>query len=57
MSSFGDFQPEDAYDADDPRPIRLALIKRILDSLTADDTERLADVARVLAILAGEGGP
>ena len=41
--SFGDFDPEDAYDAADPIPVRLALLARIAVAIAADpDLDRAA---------------
>ena len=51
--TFGDWDPEDGYDADDPPARRLTVIARILDDLAAspDDARfavRLAGVRRLL---------
>lgn len=61
MSTFGDKDPEDAYDASDPVDQRLALVVRILSSI-ADERDviraerRRIDVLRILTNIAEELG-
>lgn len=57
----GDNDPEDAYDASDPLPVRLSVLARVADSLAGElDPERLArrraDLARLLSAIAAELG-
>ena len=59
MITFGDADPEDAYDASDPIPTRLFIIGEIIDALEhefdlARRTRRRADVVRLLAALTAE---
>lgn len=59
MSTFGDFDPEDEYDASDPIPTRLFVIGQIIEALERDDDEgrrqrRRAGVVRLLAALTAE---
>ena len=56
MSDFRDFDPEDAYDVDDPPGRRLEVLARVVAAVTDDDDDgRLAvrrrDVLRVLSNL------
>ena len=59
MTGFGDFDPEDAYDASDPIPTRLFVIGQIIDALDLEPdrarrTVRRAEVVRILAALTAE---
>ena len=59
MSTFGDLDPEDAYDASDPIPTRLFIIGEIIDALEHEFDRnrrkvRRADVVRLLAALTAE---
>lgn len=59
MTDFGDFDPEDEYDAGDPLPVRLAVIGRIIEALEFDAdrdrrARRRAGVVRLLAALTAE---
>lgn len=54
MTDFGDFDPEDAYDADDPPHVRLAVIARIVADLRARSDRhelRRLDALRLLDAL------
>lgn len=42
-----DFDPEDAYDAGDPFPVRLAILARIIDSLRSDPAPRYETRRRI----------
>ena len=59
MSTFGDLDPEDAYDASDPIPTRLFVIGQIIDALEREPDQarravRRAEVVRILAALTAE---
>lgn len=59
MSTFGDFDPEDEYDASDPIPTRLFVIGQIIEALDRDPdaarrARRRAAVVRLLAALTAE---
>jgi hypothetical protein len=51
MAVFGDADPEDAYDASDPLPVRTLIVETLISSI---DEERRADgpTVRVLARVA-----
>lgn len=53
MSNFGDFDPEDEYDAGDPIPVRLVVISRIVADLDTepDDARRALRRALVGAVI------
>ena len=58
-ATYGDDEPEDAYDATDPLPERLAVIRRIAQALAAETDEerrarRRALIARLLRRIAEE---
>lgn len=58
----GDNDPEDAYDAEDPVDVRLAVLARVVLSLDLeDDPDRAAfrrtDLARLLRRIADEVSP
>jgi hypothetical protein len=56
MSDFDDFDPEDAYDADDPPNVCLAVIGRVVDALRASSDRReprRVDALRLLDNLEG----
>lgn len=55
----GDVDPEDAYDAGDPHPVRLAVIARAAASIDADPDRdragrRRVELARLLRRIADE---
>lgn len=52
MSDFGDADPEDAWDADDPRSEKIALLVRILVSITREQLTPGHDHKRVKSRLA-----
>ncbi len=59
MTVYGDADPEDAYDASDPYPNRLAVIARIIVALEREPDParrrtRRDGVVRLLAALTGE---
>jgi hypothetical protein len=59
VTDFGDFDPEDAYDAGDPPAMRVAVLRRIANNLRAgpDDgrrDSRVLDALRILDILDAE---
>jgi hypothetical protein len=60
MSSFGDAEPADAYDAGDPPTIRLDVLDRIATALEQGSAERrqerLSDALRLVANLRAELG-
>lgn len=48
MSTFGDFDPEDEYDATDPIPVRLVVISRIVAALDTEPDELRRALRRTL---------
>lgn len=59
MTDFGDKDPEDAYDAGDPIPVRLGILERVVIALYTQPDDgrhghRRDDALRVLAEIAVE---
>ena len=46
VNGYGDKDPEDAYDAGDPVPVRLEILERIVTALESDPMDRRVDVRR-----------
>jgi hypothetical protein len=51
VTGFGDADPEDAYDASDPIPVRVRALARIAAGVADDTTYRALVRARALAVL------
>ena len=47
---FGDFDPEDAYDAGDPLRLRVAVLRRIVEHLRDERDERRRERRRLDAL-------
>ena len=57
--TFGDTDPEDAYDASDPLAVRLAVLARVAAALDDDPDRRevrRAGLARLLAVIVDQLG-